>query len=84
MLAFWEFPQNMEECKTILSDQSPKCMRRNSDFFVFSPRIFAEQFERFTIFPKKPILAILDDKLDPSEGGQGKKQAYHDERHGKR
>ena len=25
------------------------------------------------------MLTILDDKLDPSEGGQGKKQAYHDE-----
>ena len=59
-------------------------MRWNFDFLFFSPPICAKQFERFPLFPKKPILTILDDKLDPFEWGQGRKQVHHDERHGKR
>ena len=56
-------------------------LTRRTLFSFFPPKICAKQIERF---PKKIILAILDDKLDPLEPGQCKTQVYHVERHRKR
>ena len=53
-------------------------------FFVFFPPDLCKTVWEISPFSEKADIAILDDKLDPFEWGQGRKQVHHDERHGKR
>ena len=53
-------------------------------FLFFHHGLLQNGLRDFPFFRKQPILAILDNKLDPSEAARVKKQAYNDERHGKR
>ena len=64
-------------------DGSSNCMQPNIDIFSFSSKIFAKQFERFSISWKNPKVTIVQANLHQDAGGYTKKQAYHDDQHGK-
>ena len=72
--------------KDTMTESTENIKKQSTHIFHFQnfvTDIFAKHFERFSIFWKNWILAILHPKMHTHAGGCGKKEGYHDGKHGK-